>query len=103
MGLYHGPEGRDCWRECEQPCVVVHWQLWLRERCCSEVYTCVGMDPGHRICRCSMDAHSGVCYNMGGASSCRIGVHCQLDVLSPMLQKHVHAWQGLAGWRSHER
>lgn len=49
MRLYHGPEGIDCWRECEQPCVVVHWQL--RERCCSEVYTCVGMDPGHRTCR----------------------------------------------------
>ena len=51
MRSYRGLEGIDCCRECEQPCVVVHWQLRLRKRCCSEVYTCVGMDPGHRTCR----------------------------------------------------
>ena len=51
MRLCHGPEGVDCWRDCEQPCMVGQWQLWLRTRCCNKVYTCVGMHPGHRTCR----------------------------------------------------
>ena len=72
MRLYHGPEGVDCWRSVSSPVWYFNGNFGCGQDAAvryTPVWACI---PVTEHADCSMDAHTGGCCDIGGASSCRM-------------------------------